>query len=136
MKSGQLNINELALHLKEAINSISPFIEEHTAIVCPNCRKVCCADKHGRYDKNDIAFLKELGMDIPPQPADREETAACRYITKTGCSLQRWMRPYRCTLFFCDPLMKSLEKGDQKLYMAFDNYFQNLILLRREFTGE
>ena len=136
MKSQQTHINEMALHLKEAIKSLSPFIEEHTAIVCPKCRKVCCADKHGRYDEDDIAYLKALELDIPPQPADREETAACRYITETGCSLKRWMRPYRCTLFFCDALIKSLESGDPKLYSAFDSYFQNLILVRQEFIGE
>lgn len=128
-------MNELALHLKEAINSVSPYIEEHTAIVCPECRKVC-ADKHGRYDEDDIAYLNALGLNIPPQPIDREETAACRYITETGCSLRRWMRPYRCTLFFCDALIKSLEQGDPKLYRAFNNYLQNLILVRQEFTEE
>ena len=131
-----MNMHELALQLKAAINSVSPYIEEHTTIVCPQCRKVCCADKHGRYDADDIAYLEALGMDIPPQPADREKTAACRYMTENGCSLRRWMRPYRCTLFFCDALIKSLEKGDPKLYRAFDNYFQNLIVVRQEFIGK
>jgi hypothetical protein len=131
-----MNPAELALQLKEAINSVSPYIEEHTAIVCPKCKKVCCADKHGRYDENDIAYLVALGVNIPDQDPYREETEACRYITENGCSLSRWMRPYRCTLFFCDALIKSLEEGDSKLYRAFDNYFQNLILVRQEFTGE
>ncbi len=135
MKS-QTDIRELAHELKDTLITISPFIEKHTAIVCLDCKKVCCADKHGRFGNDDIAFLTALEVDIPHQPIDREETAACRYMTETGCSLQRWMRPYRCTLFFCTPLLKSLEQDDPKLYRAFDDYFQHLISLRTQLTGK
>jgi len=135
MKLQHADITELAQQLKETFDTLSPFIEKHTAVVCPACKKVCCADKHGRYDSDDIAYLKALDIEIPLQPADREETAACRYITETGCSLQRWMRPYRCTLFFCDALLKSLEHDNPGLYRAFNDYFQFMISLRQQLTG-
>ncbi len=136
MKSQQTDIKDLAHELKETLNTISPFIETHTALVCPECKKVCCADKHGRYSSGDIIYLNALETDIPPQPVDREETASCRYITDTGCSLQRWMRPYRCTLFFCTALMNSIERGDPNIYRAFNGYFQHLISLREQLAGE
>jgi hypothetical protein len=127
--------NELARGLKEAFNTVSPFIEKHTAIVCPECEKVCCADRHGRYDSNDLLFLESLGADIPQFSDERKENDACRFINETGCSLERWMRPYRCTFFFCDALLKSLESDNAKLYRAFIDYFQHLVSLRRELLG-
>jgi hypothetical protein len=123
---------EIALELREALNTLSPFIEKHTAVVCPECRNLCCADRHGRYDEKDVFFLTQLGADIPAYTDDRGGTGACRFMTETGCSLERWMRPYRCTFFFCTPLLKSLENDSAKLYRAFLDYFQNMVMLRQK----
>lgn len=123
---------ELARELRDAFNAVSPFIEKHTALVCPECNKVCCKDKHGRYDSDDLVFLKALGVDIPHNQHEQNESDPCRYITGQGCSLERWMRPYRCTFFFCDALMKSLENDNAKLYRAFVEYFKHLVSLRQE----
>jgi len=125
----------LARELKEAFNTVSPFIEKHTAIVCPECTQVCCADKHGRYDSNDLLFLEALDADIPEFSHERNEDDACRFIGETGCCLERWMRPYRCTFFFCDTLLKGLETDNAKLYRAFLDYFQHLVSLRQELIG-
>jgi len=126
---------ELAREIREAFNTVSPFIEKHTAIVCPECKKVCCADKHGRHDADDILFLTSLGVEVPESPDERCEDDACRFIGETGCRLERWMRPYRCTFFFCDTLLRSLENDNAKLYRAFLDYFQHLVSLRQELTG-
>ncbi len=124
---------ELADELKHAYHTISPFIEKHTAVVCPECKKVCCIDKHSRYDSDDMKFMESLCIDISHNTPDREETGPCRFLFSTGCALERWKRPYRCTLFFCTPLLKSLENDDAKLYTAFDDYFQYLVSVREKF---
>lgn len=124
---------ERARELRDAFNSVSPFIDKHTSLVCPGCDKVCCRDKHGRYDSDDLEFLKSLGVKISRDQPERNESDPCRYLTGRGCSLKRWMRPYRCTFFFCDPLMKSLENDSAKLYQAFVDFFQHLVSVRQEF---
>jgi len=121
---------ELAKDLREAFDLVSPFIEKHTAIVCPGCENVCCKDKHARYDENDIIFLTALGIDIPSDDPGLEESDGCRYMTDKGCELERWIRPYRCTFFFCDALLKSLEEEDPKLYRAFRAYFEHMVSIR------
>ena len=123
---------QLAEELRDAFDIVSPFIEKHTAIVCPDCESVCCKDKHGRYDENDLVFLRALGVDIPPDISEKEETDGCRYMTEKGCSLDRWMRPYRCTFFFCDALLKSLEDDNPKLYRAFMEYFKHMVSIRKK----
>lgn len=124
------DLKERALELKEAFRAVSPFIEKHTSIVCPECEQVCCVDKHGIYDKNDIVFIEALGGTGPYDIADRQETDPCRFLNDAGCSRERWMRPFRCTHFFCDPLLKSLEKDNAKLYRAFLEYLQCLVSTR------
>jgi hypothetical protein len=126
---------ELSRQLKEAFDTVSPFIEKHTAVVCPDCKEVCCADQHGRHDDDDLLFLEALGEEVPEFPVEKKEDGACRFMAETGCSLERWMRPYRCTLFFCDSLMKSLACDNAKLYRAFLDYFEHLVLLRKEMFG-
>ena len=123
---------EIVHELKNAFSAVSPFIEKHTSIVCPECEKVCCIDKHGRYDKDDLVFMKALGIEIPHDPSDREETALCRFLNKNGCSRQRRERPFRCTHFFCNPLLKSLENDNAKLYRAFIGDLQYLVDVRRK----
>ena len=135
MPKSKYQINDkkkLAEELREAFDMVSPFMEKHTAIVCPDCESVCCKDKHGRYDENDLVFLRALDVDIPSDTSEREETDGCRYMTEKGCSLERWMRPYRCTFFFCDALLKSLEEDNSKLYRAFMAYFEHMVSLRRK----
>lgn len=121
-----------ARDLENAFGLVSPFIEKHTALVCPECENVCCMDRHGRYDENDLFFLRALGVDIPSDRPDLAEIDPCRSMTATGCALERWMRPYRCTFFFCDALLKSLENDNAKLYRAFLQYFQHLVDMRQK----
>jgi hypothetical protein len=122
---------ELADELRQAFRAVSPFIEKHTAIVCPECKKVCCIDKHGRYDNNDLVFLRALGAGKRHGLPDRDESEPCRFLNATGCSRERWERPFRCTQFFCDALLKSLENDNAKLYRAFVEYLQHLISVRQ-----
>lgn len=133
--SKKLNNYELAQELREAFKMVSPFIEKHTSIVCPDCENLCCMDKHGRYDANDLLFLGALGIDTPPDTVMREETDGCRYMMDLGCSLDRWMRPYRCTYFFCNRLLKSMEDDNSKLYRAFMMFFEHMVSLRSEFLA-
>ncbi len=124
---------EIAAELKNAFNSVSSFIEKHTSIVCPDCKNVCCIDKHGRYDDSDLVILRVLGIEKNHNDqSDHEETSPCRFLRKDGCSRQRWERPFRCTHFFCNPLLKSLENDRAKSYRIFIEQLQYLVEIRRK----
>jgi len=126
---------EIAHEIKETFDLVSPFIEKHTLMLCPDCEKVCCADKHGRYDSDDLLFLNSLNIEASQDEHERNEEGSCRFITEKGCSLERWMRPFRCTFFFCDRLLNSIEDDNAKLYRAFTGYFQHLVFLRQKLLG-
>ncbi len=120
----------LAEELKRLFQEISPFIETHTTLVCPECPKVCCINRHSFYSMNDIIFLSALGEGIYPYTPDRKETDPCRHMSKRGCSLKRWKRPYRCTFYFCEPLLESFSQEKPRLYREFIYSYQQLTLVR------
>ncbi len=128
-------VRGLADELREAFHALSPFIEKHTSIVCPDCTDLCCKDKHAIYDKNDRIFLNALNVDTPEQH-ERPDSEPCRHMRPEGCCLERWMRPFRCTHFFCDPLLASLENEDPKLYRAFVEYLRYLVDTRQRFLAD
>ncbi len=122
---------ELADDLVAAFSAVSPFIEKHTALVCPDCENVCCIDKHGKYDNNDMIFMRALVAVTEQRPHEGGDDDPCRYLDGSGCSRARWERPFRCTHFFCTPLLKSLENDNAKLYRGFVVYLQYLTSVRQ-----
>ncbi|MBI4848874.1 MAG: hypothetical protein HY808_09920 [Nitrospirae bacterium] len=126
------NEPQIAHELREAFEAVDPFIQKHTALVCPSCKKVCCIAKHGRHDEKDITFLSALKFETPCLKFDSNDTDPCGFLNAEGCSIERWMRPFRCTWFFCDPLLESMKGDKGRAYRRFIESFQRLVLLRQE----
>ena len=102
------------------IETISPEIERHTAAVCIRCPAVCCLQKHSRYDLSDTIFLSAMGLPVPGDTPEIEESAPCRFLDASGCSLKRSLRPFRCTWFFCSPLLDHIvEQSSPPAYREF-----------------
>lgn len=98
-------IRQSAAEARDLIETISLDIERYTATVCMDCSSVCCSNRHSRYDRSDSIFLAALGLDVPEYDPDAGETAPCRFLGNRGCVQERSRRPYRCTWFFCTPLL-------------------------------
>jgi hypothetical protein len=121
-----------ARELRCLFDSLTPFIQGHTERVCPVCERVCCIDRHGRYDREDKIFISVLGIQIPAFIHDRKDTDPCRYLTSGGCSIERWQRPFRCTWYFCDALLESMKDDRGKPYRSFVHSLQKLVLIRQQ----
>jgi hypothetical protein len=127
--------SETARALKEALDALNPFIQHHTTLVCPLCEEVCCINKHGDHDDGDMMFISALESEMPVSKPGRNDTDPCRFLHENGCCLERWMRPFRCTWFFCDPLLESM-KDSGKAYREFVDSFNRLILIRQKLIEE
>lgn len=126
-----MNRNAIAKEIQWAFDELSPFIEKHTQAACPACDKVCCIDRHGTYEKEDILFLSALGEKPETERPREDDTLPCRYIAPSGCRLKRYRRPFRCTWYFCQALLESMPEGIAREYRAFIKTFQDLQELRR-----
>ncbi|MBI5849211.1 MAG: hypothetical protein HZB31_14910 [Nitrospirae bacterium] len=109
------------------IEAISPLIEEHTSAVCPDCTSVCCIDRHSRFDRSDVIFMTALGKKIPEKDPAVADTDACRFLGSRGCGRKRSERPYRCTWFFCSPLLDRISRqASAAWYKTFIEMLRNI----------
>ncbi len=120
---------DAALNLKELLIRTSPLIEEYTRAVCPACTDVCCKQKHCVYRERDVIYLKALGMEIPPHDATRPQECPCQFLETSGCTLPRWRRPFKCTWYFCEPIIKAMEEGPPKTARTLLATLQEMIPL-------
>ncbi|MGC8736368.1 MAG: hypothetical protein ACP5SG_06285 [Dissulfurimicrobium sp.] len=127
---GHPAIEEKAVMLKTAFDRLDPFIQSYTAKVCPYCGTVCCAMRHGVPEFADIVGFLAMGLDVPLYDLSRDMGGACQFMGKAGCSLRRIERPYRCTWYFCDPLLKQIEIGPVSHYRRFIRDVEGLAAAR------
>jgi hypothetical protein len=109
-------------------------IQQTTEIVCPQCKNVCCISKHGYYPFEDLVYLHALGIKPPPLQFRKNDASPCQFLAKTGCTLERSMRPSGCNWYFCDSLLDQLE--DTPGYPAFDDSLQDAATLWMEMMEE
>ncbi len=128
-------LRDLAIQLKLATDGVSPFIQQITNAVCPSCEKVCCIDRHGRYDENDLIYIRALGLETPTYQ-ERPDTEPCQFLSEFGCTRERSVRPFRCNWYFCNALLEYLEQSPQKPYREFIASFQKVVELRNALLEE
>ncbi len=122
-----------AQELRQLLIEVSPLIEEHTARVCPACEEVCCRQRHGLFTPADRAYLDALGEPVPAHAADRPLDGPCQFLGPTGCAKPRWQRAWRCTWFFCSPLLQALEEGPQRKARALSAALERIARLSAGF---
>jgi len=113
---------ELSLKVKEGIEEIDPFIHQNTSVVCPECEKVCCINRHAYYNSEDLIYIYALGL-TPYKHLDDKEP--CQFLSGNGCVLERSIRPSGCNWYFCGSLYDSMEKIPKE-YTEFDETLRYL----------
>jgi hypothetical protein len=101
------------------IGKADPFIQESTAEVCPHCRQVCCINKHSYHTHFDVLYLLALGEKVPSHAVGMSDSEPCQFLSAQGCRLGRFLRPYRCTWYFCTPLLEHMRNAPVRRYRAF-----------------
>lgn len=118
---------DTAEKLKQLLIDSSALIEEYTTAVCPGCRDVCCKQKHGLYQRKDVRYLQDLGVAVPRRDPARPLEGSCEAMGPQGCMQPRWLRPFKCTWFFCEPLLAALNRGPQKGARKITSVMQEMI---------
>jgi len=121
--------------LQQLLIESSPLIEEYTRELCPSCTDVCCRQKHGIYRERDVIYLSALGTEIPTRDLARPLDGPCEALGEGGCMHPRWLRPFKCTWYFCDPLLEAMNDGPQKKARALSNVMKEMIKCYDEMKG-
>ena len=129
------NAVAVAEKLKQLLIDSSPLIEEYTGEVCPHCPDLCCKQKHGIFRERDIRYLHALSLDIPLRDEARPQEGPCEFMGPHGCDRPRWKRPFRCTWYFCEPLLAALNNGPQKKARRLSAALQEMIDVYAELSA-
>ncbi|MBZ0155483.1 MAG: hypothetical protein K8I29_04605 [Alphaproteobacteria bacterium] len=129
---GLTRIVERAGEIRRGIAALNPFLEKNTGEVCPRCTMVCCANKHGYHDNEDLIYLFAIGERPPLYREGIRDSDPCQFLSARGCTLERPLRPFRCTWYFCSALLEHMEKGPAREYRAFTGMVRRVLALRRE----
>lgn len=112
-------VSNHARNFARLIKEADPFIQKSTEEVCPQCVQVCCINRHSYHAYFDVLFLLSLGEKVPPHKTGIADSEPCQFLSPCGCRLQRFLRPYRCTWYFCTPLLEHINNTPVKQYRAF-----------------
>jgi hypothetical protein len=124
-------VERYAQVLASRMAEVSPFIQLNTGAVCPGCEKVCCVNRHGYYDHEDLIYVYAVGLRHPGYREGLEDTDPCQFLSGTGCTLERPVRPFRCNWYFCTSLLAHMEDGPARPYREFISRFQEIVGARR-----
>ena len=129
------NLSAAAEKQKQLLIEISPMIEEYTSLVCPDCRDVCCKQRHGIMNEQDARYAAALGSPLPLYDAARPLGGACQFMGPAGCENPRWLRPWRCTSYFCEALLDAMSSGPQKKARRISALIQEVVDIRNGWEG-
>jgi hypothetical protein len=127
-------VKELAHRIKEGLQRISPFIQQSVEAVCPGCPNVCCINKHGYYNYEDIVYIYALGLKIHDYDFGEKDSTPCQFLSEKGCIMERSVRPSGCNWYFCEPLLDHMEKRPD--YWNFDNDLKEVVEVWLELMDE
>lgn len=137
--NGVKKTRALAVELSEMIEALSPFIQQHTDAVCPDCRDVCCINRHSYHDHEDVVYILTLGEKLPPYKDGIDDKELCRFLGNGGCTISRSLRPYRCNWYFCTPLLEHIKNISAPNYRRFIASLERITRKRenllKEFKG-
>jgi len=130
-------VRDIAVGIAEEIEILSIFIQQHTAVVCPECSSVCCINRHSYHTFDDIVFIFALGEQIPLHVPGLDDSGPCQFLGKPGCTIPRSLRPYRCNWYFCSPLLDRItDLSTNRHYRLFISLLQKITRGRQRLMGE
>lgn len=133
---GIKRLKELAGEVCELTESVDPFIQQHTEAVCPDCRKVCCVNRHSYHEHEDLVYVYALGEKLPSYNEDVGDTEPCQFLGGQGCAIRRTARPYRCNWYFCASLLEHVQGCAAADYRKFTESIQQLTVKRASLLNE
>ena len=120
---------DAAKGLQQLLIASSALIEEYTREVCPYCSDVCCRQKHGTYRERDIRYLIAIGAPVPAVDRTRPPESRCEFLGAHGCIHPRWLRPFKCTWYFCEPIILAMQDRPQRSTRALTAVMEEMIRL-------
>ncbi len=77
-----------------------------------------------------MRYLSALGASLPLYEQGRPPDGPCQFMGTEGCVRPRWLRPWRCTSYFCGALLEAMNSGPQKKARQVSALIQEIVDIR------
>lgn len=132
-----IKVRNLAIQIAQDIENLDLFLQRHTAVVCPECKSVCCINRHSYHAVDDIVYIYAIGEKIPLHSPTFEDSGPCQFLGNLGCTIARGLRPYRCNWYFCSPLLAHITAlNSNRHYCLFIKLLQEITGKRQKMMDE
>lgn len=105
-KTSLRSLGIAAGHIQDRFEILFNVFDHFALQVCPTCQSVCCFEARVAFDFRDLLFMHSLNFEIPPHQLRRNDSEHCRYLGPEGCLLPRIGRPFVCTWYYCEPMLR------------------------------
>ena len=130
-------VRNIAADVSAVLDKLGSLMQQHTAVVCPECRNVCCINRHSYHAFDDIVYIYAIGGEIPLHKSGLDDSTPCQFLRNSGCAIPRFLRPYRCNWYFCTPLLDHIiEHTPNRHYRLFIKLLQEITVERQRMTKE
>ncbi len=93
---------KIALDIHNKYQILFLEMEVLSKTTCPHCRHPCCQSAKPYFDFRDIIYLHlQNNNHLPAMQTIGKKRDHCRFISPTGCTLERTVRPFICTWYIC-----------------------------------
>lgn len=103
-------IHTLAQAIRERVEWLDPIMKNYCELTFHDCEDPCCHGRKVFFNRTDMLYLTALNLTPPPGQTRINALAPCRYLTSSGCSLPRTIRPYVCVWFLCEAHMEIFQE--------------------------
>ncbi len=125
-------LSKLGNQYRQVFDQIDPLIQDLTTKSCPYCGVVCCAQKFGLPNSNDLVAFLAMNVNGHIYDFQKDPSSMCQFMGERGCILPRYQRPFRCTFYFCDPLLIQIDLLPADEHQTLVKGLKKLESLRQE----
>lgn len=115
-------LHQISCGIQENLQKIAEVIGPACQVCCTSCRTICCTHAKPYFDFRDLLYLHLAGFTTPKTQPISEYAGTCAYLSATGCTLNRTIRPWICTWYICSEMRSFFENTDalQQLMVRLD----------------
>jgi hypothetical protein len=81
-------------------------------------------------------YFAGVGVAVPRHDPSRHPDAPCQFLGGGGCTQARWQRAWKCTWYFCGPLLKAVQEGPPRKARTLSAALEKMVRLYNDLTGK
>lgn len=125
-----------AKNVESELGLLGPVMDSLCEPTCPTCADICCLAEKVWFDRLDLLQFHLAGRPIPEGQTRAALGEPCRYLSPTGCTQPRLIRPWRCTWFICEAQLAIIRTKPAREQRRISESINRLLAWRQRMAAD